>query len=98
MFLQLRQSYGNQGSPNKSPLLFICCRCNSLKPGCDFQSHIAPPGFEPGSQPPEGRILDRCTTGLVWETTFPLTSHPFLELLLKAEMGNYVSPDKSPLP
>ncbi len=25
---------------------------------------IALPGFEPGSQPPKGRILDRYTTGL----------------------------------
>ena len=25
---------------------------------------IALPGFEPGSQPPEGRILGRCTIGL----------------------------------
>ena len=25
---------------------------------------IAPPGFEPGSQAPKARILDRCTMGL----------------------------------
>ncbi len=25
---------------------------------------IAPPGFEPGSQAPKARMLDRCTKGL----------------------------------
>ncbi len=29
--------------------------------------NIALPGFEPGSQPSEGRILDRYTTGLLYK-------------------------------
>src|SRR3989344_6428713 len=51
------------------------CRCFVLKTLCKKglveralweNAKIAPPGFEPGSQPPKGWVLDRYTTGL-WE-------------------------------